>query len=131
LCLNRMLVRAVLPRRPLARYRFHRLPVIPRGPLRITRAYYSTEKEYPQTSKTSTRRENIYTLPNLLTTSRIIACPVLGWSIIQGNFPLATGLLLYAGISDLVRLLLYEVYLGLTLVRSWTGISLESTTVGL
>jgi phosphatidylglycerophosphate synthase len=47
-------------------------------------------------------RENIYTLPNLLTVSRILACPVLGWSILDGNFHLATGLLAYAGVSDWV-----------------------------
>ncbi|KAI5996755.1 CDP-alcohol phosphatidyltransferase-domain-containing protein [Pisolithus marmoratus] len=44
----------------------------------------------------------IYTVPNLLTVSRILACPVLGWSILQDNFYLATGLLVYAGLSDLV-----------------------------
>jgi hypothetical protein len=49
-----------------------------------------------------TIRENIYTLPNLLTISRIIACPVLGWSILESNFFLATSLLLYAGFTDLV-----------------------------
>ena len=50
-----------------------------------------------------TIRENIYTIPNLLTTSRILACPVLGWSILDGNYYLATGLLVYAGLTDLVR----------------------------
>lgn len=50
----------------------------------------------------STLRENIYTLPNLLTASRILACPVLGWSILHDDFHLATGLLVYAGLSDLV-----------------------------
>ncbi|KAF8902352.1 hypothetical protein CPB84DRAFT_1678882 [Gymnopilus junonius] len=49
-----------------------------------------------------TLRENIYTLPNLLTLSRIFACPVLGWSILDGNYHLATGLLVYAGLTDLV-----------------------------
>ena len=47
-------------------------------------------------------RENIYTIPNLLTVSRILACPVLGWSILHDDFYLATGLLVYAGLSDLV-----------------------------
>ncbi|KAH7890883.1 CDP-alcohol phosphatidyltransferase-domain-containing protein [Phlebopus sp. FC_14] len=47
-------------------------------------------------------RENIYTLPNLLTVSRILACPVLGWSILHDDFYLATGLLVYAGLSDIV-----------------------------
>ncbi|KAF9497090.1 hypothetical protein BDN71DRAFT_1445094 [Pleurotus eryngii] len=51
--------------------------------------------------KRPTIRENIYTLPNLLTVSRILACPVLGWSILEGNFQLATTLLVYAGASDL------------------------------
>ncbi|EJU03733.1 hypothetical protein DACRYDRAFT_49857 [Dacryopinax primogenitus] len=47
-----------------------------------------------------TQHENIYTLPNLLTTSRILACPVLGYAILQGSWPLATGLLLYASVTD-------------------------------
>ena len=49
-------------------------------------------------------RENIYTFPNLLTASRIAACPVLGWAIISNNYAAATGLLLYAGITDWVSL---------------------------
>lgn len=48
-------------------------------------------------------RENIYTIPNLLTLSRIVACPVLGWAIVHDEFYLATGLLAYAGLTDLVR----------------------------
>lgn len=48
------------------------------------------------------KRENIYTIPNALTISRICACPILGWSILQGDFHLATGLLVYAGLTDLV-----------------------------
>ncbi|KAF7356458.1 putative cardiolipin synthase [Mycena venus] len=46
-------------------------------------------------------KENIYTFPNLLTVSRIIACPILGWSIMEGQFHLATSLLVYAGLTDL------------------------------
>ncbi|PBK99752.1 hypothetical protein ARMGADRAFT_920016 [Armillaria gallica] len=48
-----------------------------------------------------TIRENIYTIPNALTVSRILACPVLSWSILNSNFKLATGLLVYAGLTDL------------------------------
>src|ERR1700722_12405396 len=47
-------------------------------------------------------QENVYTIPNLLTVSRILACPVLGWSVLKGDFYLATSLLLYAGFTDLV-----------------------------
>ncbi|KAJ6619905.1 CDP-alcohol phosphatidyltransferase-domain-containing protein [Mycena sp. CBHHK59/15] len=48
-----------------------------------------------------TLRENIYTLPNALTVSRLVACPILGWSILHGQFYLATSLLVYAGLTDL------------------------------
>lgn len=51
-----------------------------------------------------TLRENIYTIPNLLTASRILACPVLGYAIVQDNFVVATSLLVYAGLTDLVCL---------------------------
>jgi len=47
-------------------------------------------------------RENIYTIPNMLTVSRVFVCPVLGWSILNDNFYFATGLLVYAGLTDLV-----------------------------
>ncbi|KAF8159407.1 CDP-alcohol phosphatidyltransferase-domain-containing protein [Crassisporium funariophilum] len=50
----------------------------------------------------SATKENIYTLPNLLTLSRIVACPVLAWSILDGNYHFATGLLVYAGFTDLL-----------------------------
>ncbi|KAG9058011.1 hypothetical protein FS842_002347 [Serendipita sp. 407] len=77
----------------------HRSQVLSRRFLRLSTSVRQSEEEKP--SKL-TRRENIYTLPNLLTTSRILACPILGWSIVQGDFSLATGLLAYAGISDLL-----------------------------
>ncbi|OBZ74036.1 putative CDP-alcohol phosphatidyltransferase class-I family protein C22A12.08c [Grifola frondosa] len=54
------------------------------------------------TERPSTIRENIYTIPNLLTVSRILACPVLGWAVIHDHFHLATSLLVYAGLTDLV-----------------------------
>jgi len=57
----------------------------------------------PRNFRKPTFRENIYTLPNMLTVSRICACPVLSWSILHDNFHFATGLLVYAGLTDLVR----------------------------
>jgi cardiolipin synthase len=64
---------------------------------------YFPEQQTEASKNKPTMRENIYTIPNLLTTSRILACPVLGWSILDGNYHLATGLLVYAGLTDLVR----------------------------
>jgi hypothetical protein len=48
------------------------------------------------------RRENIYTIPNLLTLSRIAACPIIGWAIIDGSFHFASALLVGAAITDFV-----------------------------
>lgn len=59
-------------------------------------------RDRPLRKPRSIFRENIYTLPNVLTVSRILACPVLGWSILESNFYLATSLLVYAGLTDLV-----------------------------
>lgn len=47
-------------------------------------------------------RENILTIPNILTVCRGLLAPYVGYVIVQGDFPLAVGLLIIAGISDLV-----------------------------
>ncbi|KAI5479200.1 cardiolipin synthase [Pseudohyphozyma bogoriensis] len=47
-------------------------------------------------------RENIYTIPNALTLSRIFACPAIGYFVLQGQFKEATGLLFVAGVTDLL-----------------------------
>lgn len=46
-------------------------------------------------------RENIFTIPNFLCIGRIIASPYLGYVIVQGDFNLAMGILVVAGLSDL------------------------------
>jgi len=48
------------------------------------------------------RRENIYTIPNALTVGRITLCPFIGWSILKGDYHLATALIALAGCSDFV-----------------------------
>ncbi|KAH7106139.1 hypothetical protein BKA62DRAFT_633157 [Auriculariales sp. MPI-PUGE-AT-0066] len=57
----------------------------------------SSEREQ---SPATTKRENIYTVPNLLTLSRIAACPILALSIVHGDFSTATFILAYAGATD-------------------------------
>lgn len=49
-----------------------------------------------------TPHENIYTLPNILTFSRLIAAPVIGYLVLHDNHAWAVGLFAYAGITDLV-----------------------------
>lgn len=46
--------------------------------------------------------ENIYTLPNILTFSRLVAAPVVGYLIIHDMHMPALGLFVYAGVTDLV-----------------------------
>lgn len=49
-----------------------------------------------------TPRENIYNVPNLLTASRLVAAPVIGYLIVQGDLKWALGLFFYASVTDLV-----------------------------
>ena len=46
--------------------------------------------------------ENIYTIPNLLTFSRLIAAPAIGYLVLHDHHVWAVGLFAYAGITDLV-----------------------------
>lgn len=59
----------------------------------------------PLTKKLLTRltpHENIYTLPNILTFSRLIAAPLVGYFIATSQHTLALSLFFYAGVTDLV-----------------------------
>ncbi|KAG2184964.1 hypothetical protein INT43_000877 [Umbelopsis isabellina] len=48
--------------------------------------------------------ENIYTIPNILTFSRLLASPYIGYLIVQGKYPLALGIFAVAGLTDMVSL---------------------------
>lgn len=47
-----------------------------------------------------TLREDIYTVPNFLTFTRLVAAPFVGYFILQDNHAWAVGLFAYAGITD-------------------------------
>ncbi|TWU73277.1 hypothetical protein ED733_002844 [Metarhizium rileyi] len=47
-------------------------------------------------------REDIYTVPNFLTVTRLIAAPVVGYLILHESYAWAVGLFAYAGITDLL-----------------------------
>ncbi|KAL2271709.1 hypothetical protein VTJ83DRAFT_1080 [Remersonia thermophila] len=51
-------------------------------------------------AKARNLRENIYTLPNLLTFSRLIAAPFIGYCILHDHHTAALSLFAYAGITD-------------------------------
>lgn len=46
--------------------------------------------------------ENIYTIPNILTFSRLVAVPVVGYLLVYNCYAAALSLFAYAGITDLV-----------------------------
>jgi cardiolipin synthase len=46
-------------------------------------------------------RENVMTIPNFLTVGRTLMSPYIGYVIVQGDYSLAMGLLVVAGLSDL------------------------------
>lgn len=48
------------------------------------------------------KHEDIYTIPNILTGTRLIAAPVVGYLILNGDLQYALGLFAYAGVTDLV-----------------------------
>ncbi|EPQ56283.1 hypothetical protein GLOTRDRAFT_74874 [Gloeophyllum trabeum ATCC 11539] len=76
-------------------------------PFSVYTALRSDRDNKPNSTRLEERRskpirENVYTWPNLLTMSRIAACPVLGYAIVKGDFYIATSLLVYAGLTDFV-----------------------------
>ncbi|KAI1638819.1 hypothetical protein F4809DRAFT_598139 [Biscogniauxia mediterranea] len=53
-------------------------------------------------SLTTVAHENIYTVPNLLTFSRLAVAPFIGYAILHDAHTWALGLFAYAGVSDLL-----------------------------
>ncbi|KAJ4159292.1 uncharacterized protein LMH87_008199 [Akanthomyces muscarius] len=49
-----------------------------------------------------TLHEDIYTLPNILTFSRLVAAPFIGYFVLHDSHAWAAGLLVYAGVTDLL-----------------------------
>ncbi|CBF71031.1 hypothetical protein AN6580.2 [Aspergillus nidulans FGSC A4] len=49
-----------------------------------------------------TAHENIYTIPNILTFSRLVAAPLVGYFLVHEHHAAALALFAYAGITDLV-----------------------------
>ncbi|GKZ39216.1 cardiolipin synthase [Aspergillus brasiliensis] len=63
----------------------------------------SSSKKSPILSKLPLRtHENIYTVPNILTFTRLLAAPMVGYFLVHDHHVAALGLFAYAGITDLV-----------------------------
>ncbi|WWC99916.1 hypothetical protein V866_006825 [Kwoniella sp. B9012] len=90
---------------PIPTRYYSQKPVVPNGKSSIPAS--SSIEPKPATSipplpasDEAELHESPYTLPNALTLARIIACPFLGYTIVQGDFAWATGILFASGVSD-------------------------------
>ncbi|KAK3081080.1 hypothetical protein LTS18_010418 [Coniosporium uncinatum] len=70
-------------------------------PKLTTRVLESTQNLRSRLS-TLTPHENIYNLPNILTFSRLLAAPMVGYLILHNHHLYAVSLFIYAGLTDLV-----------------------------
>lgn len=68
----------------------------------IREARHKVKERVREKMEAVIERENIWTIPNLLTMSRMALSPYIGYVIVDGNYILAISLLGVAGISDLV-----------------------------
>ncbi|CAN6617563.1 cardiolipin synthase (CMP-forming) [Trichomonascus vanleenenianus] len=59
-------------------------------------------KELLKSLKGTAVKENIYTIPNLLTFSRLITAPVIGYLVVKQHTSYAFGLFVYSCLSDLL-----------------------------
>ena len=80
------------------------------GSFKVSYCNNVTDKEKTVTEKKD-QVENIVTIPNILTVSRIFMCPVIGYLVINSDFSNALWLFLIAGITDLVYYINLFVYL--------------------
>lgn len=81
-------------------------PFVTRNTLRMDRHRSERNVDSPPTETKKSRfiimRENIYTVPNALSASRLALSPCIGWMISNGHYQLAFGSFIAAGITDLV-----------------------------
>jgi cardiolipin synthase (CMP-forming) len=64
----------------------------------------SSQEDFKAKSRLApaTVRENIYTIPNVLTFSRFVAAPLVGYLLVHNHHAAALSLFAYASITDLV-----------------------------
>jgi tRNA uridine 5-carboxymethylaminomethyl modification enzyme len=62
----------------------------------------TTKPTFPEIAASVTKHENIYTIPNILTFTRLIAAPATGYLLLTSQPAYALALFLYAGFTDLL-----------------------------
>jgi len=59
-------------------------------------------KEVREKVESIIERENVFTIPNVLSMGRVVLSPYLGYVIVCGDYPLGMGLLVIAGVTDML-----------------------------
>jgi cardiolipin synthase len=77
-------------------------PTCGTNPTNSTRSEEPKKKPILSRIPLPTSHENIYTLPNILTFSRLVAAPIVGYLLVHNYHAAALSLFAYAGITDLV-----------------------------
>ena len=73
----------------------------PKPPSRLAKTTAAIKAALPG-QNSATKRENIHTIPNWLTFSRLVAAPFIGYCILHDHHATALGLFAYAGVTDLL-----------------------------
>ncbi|XP_013119365.2 probable cardiolipin synthase (CMP-forming) [Stomoxys calcitrans] len=68
----------------------------------IREARHKVQQRVREKMEEVIERENIMTIPNMLTMGRMFLSPYIGYVIVDGNYQMAISLLVVAGISDLL-----------------------------
>lgn len=68
----------------------------------IREARHKVQERMREKMEEVIERENVMTIPNMLTMGRMILSPYIGYVIVEGHYSMAISLLVVAGISDLV-----------------------------
>ncbi|KAF5004356.1 hypothetical protein FDECE_9130 [Fusarium decemcellulare] len=67
-----------------------------------TTAAGATTTTHKSPSRSAVLHEDIYTLPNILTFTRLVAAPAIGYLVLHDQHAWAVGLFAYAGVTDLL-----------------------------
>ncbi len=96
-----MIIRCV-PVRLHALGRVRLSPVVQRVLQRYSSSKDDASTEKREEKKLSMRKEDIMTIPNMLTTSRLVLTPIIGHAVLHHEYNTALGLFCIAGITDMV-----------------------------
>ena len=77
------------------------------------------------------QKENINTIPNILTLGRILCTPVIGYLVVADSFTWALGLFVCAGITDMVRINSARIFFSFIFIGTQTTFYPHTLAIGI